>query len=194
MRANRVLISVAVLFAFAATAFAATIPTGTRVSVRTSTAMNSGTTRPGAAWSGALASDLVVNGQTIARQGDPVKGTVVTAKDSGRLKTPGVLRVRLTSINGAAVSSSTRSFTGKSHTKGNAEKIGGGAGAGALIGALAGGGKGAAIGAIVGGGAGTSVAAYTGKEQAVIPAETLMSFTITNTGAASSTLKRRTRR
>lgn len=42
------------------------------------------------------------------------------------------------------------------HTKRNsAVRIGGGAAAGAAIGALAGGGKGAAIGAIAGGGAGT---------------------------------------
>ena len=40
--------------------------------------------------------------------------------------------------------------------------IGGGAGAGALIGGIAGGGKGAAIGALVGGGAGTAGAGLRG--------------------------------
>jgi hypothetical protein len=68
---------------------------------------------------------------------------------------------------------------GKSHTKGNAEKIGGGAGAGAVIGALAGGGKGAAIGAGAGAAAGTGVAAATGKEEVRIPAESVLTFTIT---------------
>ncbi len=68
---------------------------------------------------------------------------------------------------------------GKSHTKSNATKIGGGAAAGALIGGLAGGRKGAAIGAGAGGSAGTGVAAATGKEEAVIPAEKAMSFTTT---------------
>jgi hypothetical protein len=57
---------------------------------------------------------------------------------SGRLYKPGAL---LTSINGETVYSSRVSRRGKSHTKSNATKIGGGAGA------LAGGGKGAAIGA-----------------------------------------------
>jgi len=54
--------------------------------------------------------------------------------------------------------------------------IGGGAGAGALIGALAGGGKGAAIGAVAGGGAGTAGAAFTGNKEIVLPSETALSF------------------
>ena len=54
--------------------------------------------------------------------------------------------------------------------------IGGGAGAGALIGALAGGGKGAAIGALVGGGAGTAGSAYTGNRDVTLPAESVVSF------------------
>ena len=54
--------------------------------------------------------------------------------------------------------------------------IGGGAGAGALIGALAGGGKGAAIGALVGGGAGTAGSAYTGNRDVTLPAESAVSF------------------
>jgi len=49
--------------------------------------------------------------------------------------------------------------------------------AGALIGGLAGGGKGAAIGAGVGAAAGTGVAAATGKEEAIIPAESALTFT-----------------
>ena len=59
--------------------------------------------------------------------------------------------------------------------------------------ALAGGGKGAAIGAGVGAGAGTGVAAYTGKQQAVIPSEALVAFTITNGSASSASLRKRSR-
>ena len=54
--------------------------------------------------------------------------------------------------------------------------IAGGAGAGALIGALAGGGKGAAIGALAGGGAGTAGAAFTGNKEIVLPAEASLNF------------------
>ena len=56
--------------------------------------------------------------------------------------------------------------------------IGGGAGIGAAIGAIAGGGKGAAIGAAVGGGAGTgTVLATRGKEIRLEP-EHPLSFTL----------------
>ena len=66
---------------------------------------------------------------------------------------------------------------GKSHTKSNVVKIGGGAAAGALIGGLVGGGKGAGVGALAGAGAGTGVAAATGKQEVSIPAETAITFT-----------------
>jgi hypothetical protein len=90
------------------------------------------------------------------------------------------LRLASVQINGRMVPLATHvhSVTGKGHTKSNATKIGGGAAAGALIGALARGGKGAAIGAGVGAGSGVAVA--TGKEEAVIPAETALTFTTTS--------------
>jgi len=164
----------------AAALSAATIPSGTRVSVRTTTSLNSGTARTGQVWEGSLNQDVVVNGKTVAHKGDPVKGVVALAKDSGRIHAPGELSIRLSSVNGSSVHSTTHFVKGKGHMKSNAEKIGGGAAAGALIGALAGGGKGAAIGAGVGAGAGTGVAMVTGKQQAVIPAEAVISFTITS--------------
>ncbi|MFI5105798.1 MAG: hypothetical protein ACHP79_12810, partial [Terriglobales bacterium] len=67
-----------------------------------------------------------------------------------------------------------RSVAGKG--KRSAVVIGGGAGAGALIGALAGGGKGAAIGAAAGAGAGTAGAAFTGNKEIVLRPEDLLSF------------------
>jgi hypothetical protein len=48
-----------------------------------------------------------------------------------------------------------------------------------LIGGLIGGGKGAAIGAGAGAAGGTGVAAATGKKEVVIPAESVLTFTIT---------------
>jgi len=137
---------------------------------------------------GTLAHSLVVNGKTVAKAGAPVRGKVTSAKSSGRLHAPGELAVRLTSVqvNGKMVPISTRSYLakGKSHTKSNATKIGGGAAAGALIGGLVGGGKGAGIGALAGGGAGTGVAAATGKEEAIIPAEAALTFTTTVAASA----------
>ena len=59
-----------------------------------------------------------------------------------------------------------------------AETVGGGAGLGALIGAIAGHGKGAAIGAAIGAGAGTAVQASTHGEQVKVPSETKLDFTL----------------
>jgi hypothetical protein len=165
---------------------AASVPAGTVVTVRSGSQLSSGTAHVGQTWEGSLARDVVVNGQTVARAGDPVTGKVTNAKSSGRLHAPGILTLRLTGINGQPVSSGPYSRKGKSHTKSNVTKIGGGAAAGALIGALAGGGKGAAIGTLAGGAAGTGVAAYTGKQEAVISAESVMTFTVTSGSSASA--------
>jgi hypothetical protein len=167
------------LLCSAVLAAASAIPAGSHVTVRIDSTLSSASARSGQSWSGTLTSDVVSHGSTIAKSGDPVKGAVSYAKSSGRLHAPGLLSLRLTSINGHTVYSSRVSRKGKSHTKSNVTKIGGGAGAGALIGALVGGGKGAAIGAGAGAAAGTGVAVATGKQEAVIPAESVLTFTIT---------------
>jgi hypothetical protein len=178
-----------VLLLFVSAAMADTIPYGAKLTVRLDSGVNSRTAKKGQAFHGRLAHDLIVNGKTIADAGAPVKGKVTHAKSSGRLHAPGELTLRLTSveIHGTAVPISTTAYRakGKSHTKGNVEKIGGGAAAGALIGGLAGGGKGALIGTAVGAGAGTGVAAATGKEEASVPAEAALTFTTT----AAATVK-----
>ena len=177
-----------VLLLLAIAAAAQTIPSGTRLTVRMGSGISSGRTQSGQTFDAALARDLVVNGKTLAKAGAPARGKVTYAKSSGRLHAPGQLTLRLTSveINGKMVPVSTNGYhtKGKSHTKGNVEKIGGGAAAGALIGALAGGGKGALIGTAVGAGAGTGVAAATGKEEAVVPAEAALTFTTTSAAQA----------
>ena len=171
----------------AVAAMATTIPAGTRITARISSQINSGTAKAGQSFDANLTHALVVNGKTLAKAGAPARGKVTYVKSSGRLHAPGEVSVRLTSveINGKMTPISTNAFRakGKSHTKSNATKIGGGAVAGALIGGLAGGGKGALIGTAAGAGAGTAVAAGTGKEEAVIHAET--AFTVTTTKTAT---------
>jgi hypothetical protein len=173
--------SVPVLLLLAIPAAAQTIPSGTRLTVRTGSEISSGTAQTGQTFDATLARDLVVNGRSLAKAGAPARGKVTYAKSSGRLHAPGQLTLRLTSVevNGKMVPVSTSGYhaKGKSHKKGNVEKIGGGTAVGALIGGLAGGGKGVAIGAAAGAGAGTGVAAATGKEEAVVPAEAALTFT-----------------
>jgi hypothetical protein len=180
--------TVALMAALSVAAMASTtIPTGTKITVRIGSQLNSGTAKSGQKFDANLTHDLVVNGKTLAKSGAPAKGKVTYVKSSGRLHDPGELSLRLTSveINGKMTAISTSAFRakGKSHTKSNVTKIGGGAAAGALIGGLAGGGKGALIGTAAGAGAGTGVAAATGKEEAVIHAET--AFTVSTTQTAT---------
>lgn len=164
-----------------AVATAETIPAGTKITVRTGTAISSATAKVGEKWNGTLAQDVKVGGKTVAQKGNAVSGTVTLAKSSGRLHAPGQLSVRLTAvqIGGKSVPVQSLSYhiAGKDQKKSSLIKGGGGLAAGAVIGALAGGGKGAAIGALAGGAAGTGVAAATGKREAVIPAESAITFT-----------------
>jgi hypothetical protein len=177
MTRKKISVVLALILLATLTATAATIPAGTTITIRTGSTLDSGKVASGSTFDATLSKDVKVGNTVVAKAGDPVKGKVVTAKDSGRLHKPGILRLALTSVNGIPVSTTSRTFQGKSHTKGNAIKIGGGTAAGALIGGLAGGGKGALIGAGAGAGAGTGVAYATGKEQAVVRAETTLTFT-----------------
>ena len=65
---------------------------------------------------------------------------------------------------------------GVGKNKRTAKYVGGGALAGTLIGAIAGGGKGAAIGALAGGAAGAGAQQLTKGKEIKIPAETEMTF------------------
>jgi hypothetical protein len=171
----RVLVCVLVL---AIGASAATIPAGTRVTVRLNQTVDSGKNQVGDIVDATLVNEIRVGNTVVAKAGDSVRARVTHVKDSGRLKTPGEITLRLVSINGINVKTSAVFRKGQSHTKSNVTKIGGGAAAGAVIGAIAGGGKGAAIGAGVGAGAGTGVAMATGKKQATIAAESTLTFTV----------------
>lgn len=180
---GKLLKSILPFLLLASMAAAETLPAGARITVRLNTQINSGKTTTGQIYTGSLARDLVSNGKTIARAGSPAEVKVTYAKSSGRLHDPGELTVRLIALqmDGKMKQITTTAYhaKGKSHTKSNATKIGGGAAAGAVLGGIFGGGKGALIGTAAGAGAGTGLAAATGKEEAVIPAETALTFSTT---------------
>jgi hypothetical protein len=185
---NRELIVLGLLLAFAAATCTAAnqrggspvIPAGLQVQVRITENLSSATAKEGQAFHGTLAAPIVVNGRTLYPKGANVTGQVVAAHPSGRLSDPGVLELVLTSVSYGRSSSplNTPAFTikGESHTKSNVAKIGGGTALGAIIGAMAGGGKGAAIGAGVGAAAGTGVAAGTGRKEAKVESEAVLTW------------------
>jgi hypothetical protein len=161
-----------------------TIPAGTRVTVRLAQSISSKTANEGDSFDATVTSPIVVKGKTLVPTGSTATGTVTASNARGRFKGQGVLSLRLTSlrVNGTntPIDSSTWNRTLKGKGKRTAGFIGGGGGAGALIGGLAGGGKGALIGGLAGAGAGTAAGALTGNEQVVVGAESPLTFSLVN--------------
>jgi hypothetical protein len=123
---------------------------------------------------------VVIEGKTVIPKGARAEGVIVEAKEAGRFKGRARLQLALQSVavDGQNYSVQTLSSreVGKSHKKHNLLWIGGGAGGGVLIGALAGGGMGAAIGGPVGAAAGTTVALVTAKRNIKLRPETPLTF------------------
>lgn len=159
------------------------VAAGTLINVRLQQAISSASARSGDEFAAVLAEPLVSNGQTLAPAGAPVSGRVLAARKSGRMHDSGYLRLALASVEikgkSVPVHSSTIFIMGGAHKKRNVALIGGGAGVGALIGAIAGGGKGALIGSAVGAGAGTAGAYATGKKDVGFGAERRLTFRLT---------------
>ncbi|MBI3485173.1 MAG: hypothetical protein HY012_08495 [Acidobacteria bacterium] len=156
------------------------VPAGTEIAIVLDQSISSEQARSGDPFDASVAAPVVVDGKTVIPKGAHVQGIVVEARASGRLKGVARLRLALNSVEiaGKNYDLQTTSLTrsGQNHDKRNWVLIGGGTGVGTAIGAMAGGGKGAAIGAAVGAGAGTATAAATGKKELVLPAESQLSF------------------
>ncbi len=156
------------------------LPAGTELQVRLGQSVGSSSSTVGQKFEGTLHTPVVLEDKVVVPKGAVVRGHVSRAVASGHLKTPGRLSVTLDTLEWGgksyAINTSTVSRSARSHKKRNLALIGGGSGAGALIGGLAGGGKGALIGAGAGAAAGTAGAYATGKKDVVLPAESLLTF------------------
>lgn len=161
------------------------VPEGVALRVRLDEAVSTRRNRAGDGFSATLTRPVAVHGETVIPAGTRFHGHLTAAEASGRLKGRPVLGLTLDSFHLGGreyrLRSSVVERVGPRHRKRNAMFIGGGAGLGAAIGAIAGGGKGALIGALAGGGAGTAGAAATGKEQLTLGAETPLAFTLRST-------------
>ncbi len=157
------------------------IPSGTALRVRLDGGVSTRRNQPGDEFTATLSRPIVVDGQVAVPAGARLRGHLTQSAASGRLEGRAVLALTLDSLRiegrDYPLRTSQVERVGPAHKKRNAFLIGGGAGLGAAIGAIAGGGKGAAIGALAGGGAGTAGAAATGKEELAIPAEAALVFT-----------------
>jgi len=157
------------------------IPAGTDLRVRTTSPITTGE-KATQKFEASLAKPIMVGNTVVVPKGASVSGTIPQAQSAGRIQGAGNLTLVLNSmtVKGKTYQIATKpvSLESKGRGKRSALMIGGGGGAGALIGGLAGGGKGAAIGALAGAGAGTAGATLTGKRDMVIPAEAFLTFTL----------------
>lgn len=162
------------------------IPSGTPISVRTDEAIDSTADSVGKLYPGRIDQDVV----------DSTGNVGIPAGTSARLRivnlTPNAthpdLALDLYSINVNGheyhVDSSSVTANGKAGygmNRRTAEYAGGGAGLGALLGAVFGGGKGAGIGALAGGGAGAVAQYFTRGKQVKVPAESTLNFQVQQT-------------
>jgi len=158
-----------------------TVAAGTLLPVRLAETLSTENVKEGDTFAATLDRPLVVDGLVVAERGARVEGRVVEAVEAGRVRGVASLSIRLTRMltsDGQGVQIQTDAFhkEGETTRREDAVKVGGGAGIGAAIGAIAGGGKGAAIGAAVGGAAGAGTVAATRGRPAVLPVETRIDF------------------
>ena len=161
-----------------------TLPAGTAIPVRITQTLDSATTQTGDKFTGAVASDIIVDGMVVLPQGTPVTGHVDEAKDAAHYKGSSLLTLSLTSISrrGERIEVATEAYTkqGEGRGKNTAEKVGGGAAVGAILGGILGGGKGAAVGAAAGGGVGAGAHTVTRGQQVQIPSESVVRFKLSD--------------
>jgi hypothetical protein len=158
---------------------------GTEIQVRTDQAIDvKDSSETGRDYTGSVAQNVLgENGSVVIPKGSPA--TLRAVRDSSNNKDL-TLSLSSVTVRGRRYSVDSESLTesggkdGLGKNKRTAKYVGGGALAGTVIGALAGGGKGAAIGALAGGGAGAGAQVLTRGKKLNVPAETVLKFRLEN--------------
>ncbi len=163
-----------------------TIPAGTNLAIRADQDIKEQDVSRGMTYQAEIAKDVMdPNGNIIIPRGTPAQLSVVDTKPNNNSNNTRDLALALNSVNvngrNYMVQSNTVNGTsgrpgGIGANKRTGEYVGGGALAGAVIGAIAGGGKGAAIGAVLGGAGGAGAQVLTHGHQINVPAETVLNF------------------
>jgi len=161
-----------------------TIESGTTLAVRMIDAVDTARNQPGDTFRATLDSPITIDDKVVIPQGAEITGRVAELKSSGKFAGKPELALELTSVsmNGRKYTLHTDQYSreGSSRGKNTAEKVGGGAAVGSIIGAIAGGGKGAALGGIIGAGAGGGVQAASKAQSVKVPSEAVLSFRLQN--------------
>ena len=157
----------------------ANLKAGQVLTIRTTRLLSSKTMKTGDPFSAVLEEPITAGSWVVAGPGAKVDGRIVEADKGGRVKGKASLTIELTVLTTSdgqrvEIVTSPVGSEAAANKKKDAAKVGVGAGAGAAVGAIAGGGKGAAIGAEIGGGAGAAMRG----DAAEIPAESVVSFVL----------------
>jgi hypothetical protein len=157
------------------------IAAGTDLTIRINQHISVKTSHPGDRFDGEVVDPVVGdNNQVVIPKGSPVSGVVVASHRRGHFKGSSILELRLTylTLNGSryALDTSDLTRTKKGKGKRSAAFIGGGTGAGMLIGGVASGGVGLLVGGLIGAGGGTALGGLTGNRDIEIPAESIVRF------------------
>jgi hypothetical protein len=162
------------------------LSSGTEVKVRTDQAIDSKTSQANQVFPGTVSQDVVdQSGNVVIPRGSQAELVVVPVNASNNNNDKELtLDLGAVTVNGQRfiMNSDTTSAAGSNQNGGigankrTGKYIGGGALAGTIIGAIAGGGKGAAIGAIAGGAAGAGAQVLTRGKTLNVPAETELNF------------------
>ncbi|HTW30477.1 MAG TPA: hypothetical protein VMD76_02300, partial [Candidatus Sulfotelmatobacter sp.] len=158
------------------------IDQGTPITVRLIDPIDSEKNQTGDTFHATLNAGLTSDGEEAVPAGVELTGHVVDVKSASKFAGQSSVTLQLDTLamggKNYALQTDQYKKQGASRGKNTAEKVGGGAVLGGIIGALAGGGKGAAIGTVAGAGAGGGVQAASKSQQIKLPSETVLNFVL----------------